>query len=44
MGLNGLNDLDDEGFTVWSRKQDGTLRTDHVDELKAAVDRALQPL
>lgn len=44
LGLNGVNSLDDEGYTVWSRRpEDGTIRTQHVDELKPAVAKALLP-
>lgn len=33
---------DPAGYTVWGRKQDGNLRTSHVDTVEAAVSRSLQ--
>jgi hypothetical protein len=30
-----------DGYTVWGRKQDGTLRAIHVDSVEAAVERSL---
>jgi type III restriction enzyme len=37
-----VDQVDSEGFTVWGRKQDGTLRAIHVDSIDAAVERALK--
>jgi type III restriction enzyme len=34
--------VDSEGYTVWGRKQDGSLRPTHVDSIGAAVERALK--
>lgn len=34
---------DSEGFTVWGRKQDDTLRASYVDSVEAAVERAVTP-
>jgi type III restriction enzyme len=34
---------DSEGFTVWGRKQDDTLRASYVDSVEAAVERAITP-
>jgi type III restriction enzyme len=37
-----VDQVDSEGFTVWGRKQDGSLRATHVDSIEAAVERALK--
>ena len=34
---------DSEGFTVWGRKQDDTLRASYVGSVEAAVERAVTP-
>ncbi len=40
---NELTQIDNEGFTVWGLKQDGTLRRSHVETMHEAVQRALTP-